>query len=179
MLWLDLSSFFFRSCGCLREGVIISVRLVQVRTSPKHRSTYISNYQSNERESNKHDESDQMEFSCVHKNALRTIRDFSSLSFATKSIGLPCYTFVTVTITCSYLAIKLSVTDNFCACRHYLPKNRLSFPYAPRWVRHSYLSKGLRQIPYTCGLSHFTIFGPKGMHCGVVIRSWVARVTEA
>ena len=26
-------------------------------------------------------------------------------------------------------------------------------PLAPRWVRHSYLSKRLHTIPYTCGLS--------------------------
>src|SRR6266566_3286341 len=51
----------------------------------------------------------------------------------------------------NYLTIKLSVTDNFSACREYLAENRLSFPSAPRWVRHSYLSKGLRLIPYTCG----------------------------
>ena len=35
----------------------------------------------------------------------------------------------------------------------YLAENRLSFPSATRWVRHSYLSKGLRLIPYTCGSS--------------------------
>ncbi|MGC8159870.1 hypothetical protein ACP3WZ_25420, partial [Salmonella enterica] len=39
---------------------------------------------------------------------------------------------------------KLFVTDNFSACREYLTENCLSFPSAPRWVRHSYLSKGLR-----------------------------------
>jgi len=44
----------------------------------------------------------------------------------------------------NYLITKLSVTDNFSACREYLAENRLSFPSAPRWVRHSYLSKGLR-----------------------------------
>ena len=44
----------------------------------------------------------------------------------------------------NYLITKLSVTDNFSACRKYLAENRLSFPSAPRWVRHSYLSKGLR-----------------------------------
>ena len=44
----------------------------------------------------------------------------------------------------NYLITKLSVTDNFSACREYLTGNRLSFPSAPRWVRHSYLSKGLR-----------------------------------
>ena len=44
----------------------------------------------------------------------------------------------------NYLITKLPVTDNFSACREYLTENRLSFPSAPRWVRHSYLSKGLR-----------------------------------
>ena len=53
----------------------------------------------------------------------------------------------------NYLITKLSVTYYFSACREYLAENRLSFPSAPRWVRHSYLSKGLRQIPYTCGSS--------------------------
>lgn len=43
----------------------------------------------------------------------------------------------------NYLITKLSVTYNFSACREYLAENRLSFPSAPRWVRHSYLSKGL------------------------------------
>ena len=53
----------------------------------------------------------------------------------------------------NYLITKLSVTDNFSAWREYLTENCLSFPSAPCWVRHSYLSKGLRQIPYTCGSS--------------------------
>ena len=52
-----------------------------------------------------------------------------------------------------YLITKLSATTYFSTCREYLVENRLSFPSAPRWVRHSYLSKGLRQIPYTCGSS--------------------------
>ena len=43
----------------------------------------------------------------------------------------------------NYLITQLSVTDYFSACREYLAENRLSFPSAPRWVRHSYLSKGL------------------------------------
>ena len=38
----------------------------------------------------------------------------------------------------NYLITKLSVTDNFSACREYLTENRLLFPSAPRWVRHSY-----------------------------------------
>ena len=33
-----------------------------------------------------------------------------------------------------YLITKLSVTDNFNACREYLAENRLSFPSAPHWV---------------------------------------------
>ena len=41
----------------------------------------------------------------------------------------------------NYLITKLSVTYNFSACREYLAENRLSFPSAPCWVRHSYLSK--------------------------------------
>ena len=44
----------------------------------------------------------------------------------------------------NYLITKLSVTDNFSACREYLAENRLSFPPAPRWVRHSYLSEGIQ-----------------------------------
>ena len=44
----------------------------------------------------------------------------------------------------NYLITKLSVTYNFSACREYLTENRLSFPSAPRWVRHSYLLKGLQ-----------------------------------
>ena len=43
----------------------------------------------------------------------------------------------------NYLITKLSVTDNFSACGEYLTENRLSFPSAPRWIRHSYLLKGL------------------------------------
>ena len=34
----------------------------------------------------------------------------------------------------NYLNTKLSITDNFSACREYLTENRLSFPSAPRWV---------------------------------------------
>ena len=47
----------------------------------------------------------------------------------------------------NHLITKLSVTNDFSVCREYLTKNRLSFPSAPCWVRHSYLSKGLRVTP--------------------------------
>ena len=49
------------------------------------------------------------------------------------------------------LTIKLSVTTIFSTCREYIAENRLSFPSAPRWVWHSYLSKGQRLIPYLVG----------------------------
>ena len=62
------------------------------------------------------------------------------------------YNFYLLLVT-SYLVIKLLVTDNFSACRKNLAENRLSFPSAPHCVWHSYLSKGLRLIPYTCGSS--------------------------
>ena len=51
------------------------------------------------------------------------------------------YLLVTLTI---YLITKLSITYNFSACKENLTENRLSFPSAPRWVRHSFFSKGLR-----------------------------------
>ena len=53
----------------------------------------------------------------------------------------------------NYLITKLSVTDNFSACREYLTENCLSFPSATRWVLHSYLSKRQLLTPYTCGSS--------------------------
>ena len=61
--------------------------------------------------------------------------------------------FIYLLLVTIYLITKLSITYNFSACRENLSENRLSIPSAPRWVRHSYLSKGLRWIPYTCGLS--------------------------
>ena len=44
----------------------------------------------------------------------------------------------------NYAITKLSVTYNCSACREYFTENCLSFPSAPHWVRHSYLSKRLR-----------------------------------
>ena len=63
---------------------------------------------------------------------------------------LPCYTCYLLPLT-NYLITKLYVTDNFSACREYLVENRLSFPSAPRWVRQSYLSKGLHRSPILVG----------------------------
>ena len=61
-----------------------------------------------------------------------------------KRIGLPCSTFVTIIVTCSLQIILLpnySTTYSFSTYRHYFTENYLSFPSAPRWVRHSYLSE--------------------------------------
>ena len=71
----------------LAGGLIISRRLVQVRTTPKHRSTDISNYQSSEHKSNQNGESDYMKFPCTLKNALLIIRDRFGLSFSSKVLG--------------------------------------------------------------------------------------------
>ena len=71
----------------LARGLIISRRFVQVRTTPKHWSTHMSNYQSSEHKPNQHDESDMMKFPCTLKNALLIIRDRLGMSFATKGLG--------------------------------------------------------------------------------------------
>jgi hypothetical protein len=92
----------------LARGLIISRRLVQVRTAPKHRSTHISNYQSSEHKSNQHDESDMMKFPCTLKNDLLIIRDCFGLSFASKRIGLPCCNLFTTTVSCSLQITLLS-----------------------------------------------------------------------
>src|SRR4051812_34981292 len=103
----------------LTGGLIISRWFFQVRTSPRHRSTHISNYQSSERKLNKPDESDKMKFPCILKNALHVIRDCFGLCFASKGLGyldallsllslltrhkLPCYQ-ITLLLTISALA---------------------------------------------------------------------------
>ena len=83
---------------------------------------------------------------CLHKNLSRLVlcckKDWATLLHL---IYFHCLLPVT-----NYLIRQLSVTDNSSACREYLAENRLSFPSAPRWVRHSYLLKGLWFIPYTC-----------------------------
>ena len=81
-------------------------------------------------------------FQCVLGSAFPIIRVCPGLSFATKRIGPSCctlFTFITCYPFTNYLITKLSVTDNFSVCREYLAENRLSFPSAPCWVRHSLL----------------------------------------
>ena len=84
-----------------------------------------------------------MKFPCTLKNALLIIRDRFGLSLPQKDWATLlhfCYHYHYLLVT-NYLAIKLLVTYNFSACKEYLAENYLSFPSAPRWVRHSYLSK--------------------------------------
>ena len=94
-------------------------------------------------------------------------------SYNTLSRLVPCYKrdwatllhhcyFWYLLLATSHLTTQSLVTDNFCACRYFLAENHLWDPSTPRWVRHSYLSKGLRLIPYTCGspLLHIDLFGP-------------------
>ena len=121
--------------------------LVQERVVPKHRSTHISNYQSTERE-----------YMIVMKTSLTIIPMCPRERFTSyKSLSrlVLCYKkdwatllhlsyFYYLLPVMNYLITELSVTDNFSACREYLTENHLSFPSAPRWVRHSYLWKGLR-----------------------------------
>ena len=51
----------------------------------------------------------------------------------------------------NYLITKLFVTYYFNACREYLAENRLSFPSAPCWVRHSYYRKDYDRSPILVG----------------------------
>ena len=53
-----------------------------------------------------------------------------------------CYYCYLLLIT-NYITTKLFITITYNTCREYLVENRLSFPSAPRWVRHSHLLKGL------------------------------------
>ena len=127
---------------------------VQVRTAPKHRSTHISNYQvPNANHMNVMKTSLTIIPMCpwerfaLHRSSPRLVlcykKDWATL--------LHFIYFCYLLLVTNYLITKLSVTTYFSTCREYLAENRLSFPSAPRWVRHSYLSKGLRYIPILVG----------------------------
>src|SRR3990170_496647 len=94
-----------------------------------------------------------MRFPCVLKNTLLIIRDCSGLSFATKRIGLPCCTLVTIS-SCHLLQIIL-LSNYSLPIISVLAENTL-LKIACHFLLllvgfDSYLSKGLRLIPYTCG----------------------------
>ena len=128
--------------------------LVQVRTVPKHRSTHISNYQSTERESYEHDETSLTIIPMCPRERFSHYKKLSRLvlcykkDWATLLHLIYFYCLLLVTI---YLITKLSITYNFSACRENLTENRLSIPSAPRWVRHSYLSKEYDRSPALVG----------------------------
>src|SRR6266536_2483562 len=85
-----------------------------------------------------------MKFSCTLKERFAYYKRPFWLVLCLKRIGLPCCTFVTTIITCLLQIIWLSnyfVTYSFSTYKNYLAENHLSFPSAPRWVQHSYLSK--------------------------------------
>ena len=121
--------------------------LVQVTAISKHRSTHISNYQSTERKSYEHDETSLTIIPVCPRELLSHYKKLSRL--------ILCYIkdwatllhfiyFIYLLLVTIYLITKLSITYYFSACRENLTENCLSFPSAPRWVQHSYLSKGLR-----------------------------------
>ena len=91
----------------LGERLIISGILFQVRAVPKRRSTHISNYQSNERESYEHDETSMTEIPVCPQER------FSS--YKTLSMLVPCYkrdwdTFCTIDTTCYLLPFACYVS---------------------------------------------------------------------
>ena len=117
--------------------------LVQERAVPKHWSTHISNYQSDERESYERDENELDDPMCPRER----FSHYKKLSRLVLCYKKDCATllhfiyFHCLLPVTNYLITKLLVTYNISACREYLAENHLSFPSAPRWVRHSYLSK--------------------------------------
>src|SRR3954469_3911419 len=85
--------------------------LVQVRTTPKHRSTHISNYQSTERESYERNETSLMIFPCVLGSAFPYIRVCPGLSFATKGLGHLAALYLLLLLVACY---KLSYHKTIC-----------------------------------------------------------------
>ena len=86
----------------LAGGLIISRRVVQVRTAPKHRSKHISNHQSREHKWKQHGESDWRKFPCLLKNTLLIIRNRFGLSFATKWLGYLAAYFLQLSLLARY-----------------------------------------------------------------------------
>ena len=113
--------------------------LVQVRAVPKHRSTHIPNYQSTERDENQLDD-----IPMCPRERFTSNKSLSGLVLCNKkdwATLLHLIYFCYLLLVTNYLITKLFVTTYFSTCREYLAGNRLSFPSAPCWVRHSYLSK--------------------------------------
>ena len=84
--------------------------------------------------------------SFTHRKILMLLREATSETYGPRvySHHINLHHFIYFLLVTIYLITKLSITYYFSACRENLTENRLSFPSAPHWVRHSYLSKGLR-----------------------------------
>ena len=102
--------------------------LVQVRTTPKHRSTHIPNYQSTELESYERDENKLDDIRMCPRVSFTSYKSLSRLVLCYKKDWATllhfiyfCYLLL-VTI---YLVTKLSVATYFSTCREYLAENRL------------------------------------------------------
>ena len=126
----------------LQYGLIISGMFVEVRAAPKNWSTHIPNYQSTERESYERDETSLTIIPNVSSGApsllLEFVQAYPLLHKGLVHLAAPYLRYLLLLVTI-YLITKLSITYYFSACRENLTENRLSFPSAPRWVRHSYL----------------------------------------
>ena len=105
------------------------------------------NYQSTERESYERDENLLDDIPMCPRERFSLYKSLSRLVLCYKKDWATLLHFIYfcyLLLVANYPITKLYVTYNFGACREYLAENRLSFPSAPRWVRHFYLSKGLR-----------------------------------
>ena len=147
MLWLGLPLYFFCSCGCLQWGLIISGMLVQLGKYP---STGPPTYQITKVPNANHMNVMKTSLTIIPNVSLGTplllleiVQAYPLLHKGLDHLAALYLLYLLLLVTI-YLITKLSITYYFSACRENLTENRLSFPSAPRWVRHSYLSKGLR-----------------------------------
>ena len=130
-------------------GLIISRTFVRVRTSPKDRSTHISNYQSSEHKSNQHGESDYMKFPCTLKNALLTIRDRFGMANLQHIFYYYHYLLVTK-LSCYQTTLLLTISA---LANITLLKTTCHFLLLLVGLDTLTYRKELQLIPYTCGSS--------------------------
>ena len=111
--------------------VIISGMLGQGRAAPKHRSTHIPNYRSNERESLSVMKTSLTIIPMCPRERFPLYKSLSRLVVCYKKDWATLLHFIYLLLVTIYPITKLSVTYNFSACRENLTENRLSFPLAP------------------------------------------------
>ena len=140
----------------LARGLIISRRFVQVRITPKHRSTHISNYQSSEHELNQHDESDMVKIPVYPQERFAYHKRPFWPVLCLKRIGLPCCILFTITVTCSLQIILLSnyrLPTISVLAENTLLKTTCHFLLLLVGFDTLTYRKELQFIPYTCGSS--------------------------